>query len=448
MNEPHPLSSAAMCGRYRVMRLLGRGGMAAVYEVEHETLGRRFALKALLAPGGIATARLEREARALARLDHPHIVAPVDFGVEDHGPYLVMELVTGETLATRLARIGRLDLTEMAAIFLPVCSALAAAHATGVVHRDLKPSNVALSVGPGGRLVPKVLDFGVAKSIDDAFQTLTGGGVLGTVSYLSPEVARGERSVDERTDVYSLGVMLFECATGQLPFRGESSYEIMHRIVTGSHAAPSSIASDLPPEFDALAESALAREREHRLPSARALGRALLAFADDPTRALWQREFAVETPTADARAFPAAERDATLTEDHLAAIGGPRSSLLPGRWARSKTALLLGVAALALVGIGGLPFAGPPAATGSVGVAPAPATALSPTIAKPDPSASSPPDNVAPPPSSSALPVPVPTPASHSPSRVPWTHSASAAPAPPASTRPFERGANGALILE
>jgi serine/threonine-protein kinase len=447
MNEPHPLSRAEACGRYRVKRLIGRGGMAAVYEVEHETLGRRFALKALLAPGKIATARLEREARALARLDHPHIVAPVDFGVGDHGPYLVMELVTGETLATRLARVGRLDLAEIAAVFLPVCSAVGAAHAIGVVHRDLKPSNVALSIGPGGRLVPKVLDFGVAKSLDDESQrTLTGSGVLGTVSYLSPEVARGERSLDERTDVYSLGVMLFECATGQLPFRGESSYEIMHKIVTGPRAAPSSVAGDLPPAFDALAESALARERADRLPSARALGRALLAFADGPTRALWEREFGVETPAVDGGA-DAGEHDATLTEDHLAAIGGPRSSLSPSWWAHPKTALLLGLAVLALVGVGAIPFARPPSA-GSAVAASAPATTLSPTIAKPEPSAGSPIDDVAPPPSSPAPAVPASTPASPPLRREPRTHVPAAAPAPPASVRPLQRGANGAVILE
>jgi serine/threonine-protein kinase len=424
--------------------------MAAVYEVEHQALGRRFALKVLLSPGKVATARLEREARALARLDHPHIVAPVDFGVDDHAPYLVMELVTGETLAAHLARVGRLDLSGLAAIFLPVCSAVSAAHAIGVVHRDLKPSNVGLSLGSGGRLVPKVLDFGVAKSVVDASGgTLTGSGVLGTVSYLSPEVARGERSLDERTDVYSLGVMLFECATGELPFRGESSYEVMHQIVTGSRVAPSSITSGLPPAFDALVESALARERERRLPSARALGRALLAFADGPTRALWEREFGGEPVPADARAFPAPDRDATLTEDHLAAIGGPRSSLSQSPSAHSRTALLLGVAALALFGIGGgLQLARPPSATGSAADESAPSTAPSPTIAQPAPSVSSIPNEVAPPPPSPPLVVPVLLPASHPTSGAPRTRSTAAAPAPSASARPFERGANGALILE
>jgi serine/threonine-protein kinase len=455
MNEPHPLQGSVSCGRYRIKRLIGRGGMAAVYEVEHETLGRRFALKSLLLPGGAATARLEREARALAGLDHPHIVAPVDFGVEGGAPYLVMELVAGETLAARLARVGRLDLGEIAAIFVPVCSALAAAHAIGVVHRDLKPSNVALSTGPGGRLVPKVLDFGVAKWLDAPDATLTGTGVLGTVSYLSPEVARGERSVDERTDVYSLGVMLFECATGELPFPGESSYEIMHRIVTGTRQAPTSIVKSLPPAFDALVEGALAREREDRLPSTQALGRGLLAFADGPTRALWEPALGGEGLVTGARGLRPPELDATLTEDHLAVIGGPRSTRPPSHGARRKTVVLLGAGAVALAALGGLSLAvrlsSAPGRIGDPVVAPAPlppapsSAPVADAVPSTTPAATVPGPPVAPTPA----PLPAPLVAPRATSRSPHPPPAAQPPAAQqTSARPIETGRNGAVILE
>jgi serine/threonine-protein kinase len=325
-------------GRFRVERLIGRGGSAAVYEVVLEGLERRFALKVLLSPDATTTARLKREARALARLHHPHIVAPVDFGFDGGEPYLVMELVVGETLAGRLARVGRLDLQEIAAIFLPVCSALVAAHAVGIVHRDLKPSNIMLAIGPGKRLLPKVVDFGLARSVTEREATLTGGGVLGTVGYLSPEAARGDRNVTGLSDIYAVGVMLFECATGQLPFRGESAYEVMHAIVTASPAVPSTIIPGLSPQFDALVASAMARERSLRPPSAIALGRALLSFADSATRALWEPEFESNVDATGERDPVLGQGAATLTDQHLTAIGSPRSGQAPRLFAQAMPA--------------------------------------------------------------------------------------------------------------
>lgn len=296
MNE---LESARVVrvGQYEVGRIIGTGGMSVVYEVIHQQLGRHFAMKMLnsqQARHPKAIARLKREAQLVARLRHPNVVVAIDYGVNDSQPYLVMELVEGETLAARLRRVGRFSLPEMASVFLPVCSAVATAHDLGIVHRDLKPSNIILESVPGGRFSPKVLDFGISRCDDDQEASLTGtGAVLGTVSYLSPEHVCGAREIDAQSDVFALAVMFFECVTGQLPFTGETSYDVMHAIATRKAPTPSTLAPELPPAFDSLIAHALERSRASRTESAIALGRELLGFADPATRAMWSSEFTV-----------------------------------------------------------------------------------------------------------------------------------------------------------
>ena len=203
--------------RYRVVGHLGRGGMGCVYEVEQIELGRRFVLKALLpehATRADLVARLRQEWRALGQLRHPGIVEATDAGVgADGAPYFVMELLTGETLRAKIRRERRLPTDEAIAIAIEVLEALAAAHDLGVVHRDVKPANVFM-VGP--RRI-KLLDFGIAKLAVGA-ETITARGVtLGTPRYLSPEQACGD-PVDARTDLYAVGLLLFEMLTGQGPF--------------------------------------------------------------------------------------------------------------------------------------------------------------------------------------------------------------------------------------
>ncbi|MBJ7456791.1 MAG: serine/threonine protein kinase, partial [Thermoleophilia bacterium] len=215
------MTGALLGERYRLDELIGRGGMAAVWSATDTVLGRPVAVKRLHA-GLLADAehaeRFRREAMLVARLSHPNLVHLLDRGDDPEGPYLVMELVEGENLKTRVRREGALDPDDAARICAQVGRALAYAHAQGVVHRDIKAQNVLIT--PDGGV--KLADFGIARLMEpDGQHGLTRTDMLmGSADYLSPEQADG-RPVDARTDVYSLGILLYECLTGALPFRGE-----------------------------------------------------------------------------------------------------------------------------------------------------------------------------------------------------------------------------------
>ncbi len=203
--------------RYRVIRLIGVGGMGSVYEVEHVELGKRFVLKSLLrelARREDLAQRLRNEWRALARLQHPNIVNVTDAGTSNGGiPYYVMERLDGDTLAAVLRKKGRLHVLEAVHVTAAVLDALSAAHDIGIIHRDVKPANVFLVTGGG----VKLLDFGIAK-ITDATSVVTARGIaVGTPRYMSPEQARGER-VDGRSDLYASALILFEMIAGVGPF--------------------------------------------------------------------------------------------------------------------------------------------------------------------------------------------------------------------------------------
>ncbi len=222
-------------GRYRIVRLLGAGGMGEVFEAEHLEVGRRFALKMLsarLTDRAVFIERFRREARAAASVGHPGIVDVVDLGLADDGtPYLVMELLSGESLRAMLQREGTLPEAEAVSIAKELSEALAALHAQGVLHRDLKPDNVFLQVAPNVPRV-KVLDFGLAKYLVEEGEPLTAtGGVMGTPAYMAPEQIRAE-AVDGRTDVYSVGVILFECLTGQAPHIAGTPAAIVAKAIT------------------------------------------------------------------------------------------------------------------------------------------------------------------------------------------------------------------------
>ena len=224
--------------RYRLDELIGRGGMASVWRATDTVLGRDVAVKRLHA-GLLAdeehAERFRREALLVARLSHPNLVHLLDRGEDAQGPYLVMELVEGENLKTRVRREGALEPAEAARICAQVGRALAYAQAQGVVHRDIKAQNVLLT-GDGA---VKLADFGIARSIEsDGQPGITRTDMLiGSADYLSPEQADG-RPVDARTDVYSLGILLYECLTGELPFRGDGFVAVAMKHCSEPHARP------------------------------------------------------------------------------------------------------------------------------------------------------------------------------------------------------------------
>lgn len=290
----------ARLGPYRVLRRVGSGGMGTVFEAEDTALGHRVAVKLLhphLAGRQGAVQRFLREGRTAARIRHPNVVQVFALGLEGEIPYLAMELLHGDDLSVVIAREGRLSVEAALDLVLPVVAAVAAAHEAGVIHRDLKPSNVCLSRGPGGQACPKVVDFGVSKVISgDCTAHLTvSNSVVGTTAYMAPEQVRGANT-SFRSDQYSLAAMLYQCITGELPFSGESVYEVMESIITTPLAAPSARASGLSPALDTAVLRAMSRDPEHRFPTVRAFGAALLPLASERTRLALRAEFDDCTP--------------------------------------------------------------------------------------------------------------------------------------------------------
>ena len=258
------LSSAAVDeSRYSIRRLLGSGGMARVYLAWDGVLKRPVALKLLtesLSADDAVRARFVREGELAARLAHPNVVRVYDAGGARSSPYIVMEYVEGTTLADKLAAGGPLPPPEVARLAAEVCSGLDHAHAAGLVHRDIKPHNLLL--GRDG--VVKIADFGIAHAADGSF--LTGAGtVLGSAAYLAPEQARGE-AVSPASDVYSLGVVLYELLTARTPYAAETLPELIAQQTAGSPPAPSRLADDVPAPLDGLVLACLARDPKQRPP--------------------------------------------------------------------------------------------------------------------------------------------------------------------------------------
>jgi len=259
-------------GRYRLARRVGAGNMGVVFEVEDQQTGRRVALKQVLYGSKEHQQRLLREARVCQKLHHPNIIEVLDVGVTDTGaPFLVMPLLTGETIAELLKRKRRVAPMLAAQVGREIAHALAAAHAEGIIHRDLKPANVFIHrPGKTERPVIKVLDFGVCKEVNSRLTVLTSAGnVVGTPAYMSPEQLKGAE-LDPRTDVWSLGVVLFEMLTGVRPFRGEG-VELFLKILSGEIPTVSQLVRSVPAALADIVSRCLMRDREARLGSAEEL---------------------------------------------------------------------------------------------------------------------------------------------------------------------------------
>jgi serine/threonine-protein kinase len=257
--------------RYEIGGVLGRGGMAEVHRGRDLRLGREVAVKVLrhdLARDPSFQVRFRREAQAAASLNHPAIVAVYDTG-EDRTttgatPYIVMEYVEGDTLRDVLRREGRLSPERAMSLSADICGALDFSHRNGIVHRDVKPGNVMIT--PQGTV--KVMDFGIARAVSDSAATMTStAAVIGTAQYLSPEQARGE-SVDARSDVYSLGCLLYELVTGAPPFTGDSPVAVAYQHVREDPRLPSSINPEIPAELDAILLKAMSKNPANRYQSA------------------------------------------------------------------------------------------------------------------------------------------------------------------------------------
>ncbi|WP_438017543.1 serine/threonine-protein kinase [Sorangium sp. So ce315] len=396
------VSGALVASRYRVDRQLAEGGMGVIWAATHLASGERVALK-LLRPGATEDAstrrRLLREARAAAAVDHPNVACIRDVLELDDGiPFLVMDLLEGESLRDKLLREAQIPLAELSRILLPVISAVGTAHARGIVHRDLKPDNIFL-LAPEAAAPQRdeaarvrVLDFGIAKltaTHGDAAWTSgrTGTGeMLGTPYYMSPEQILGEHDVDHRADIWSLGVILYECLTSVRPNEAESMGKVLKRILTGAIRPISESAPALPADVAAMVDRMLSPDRARRPADLREVGALLGRYADVALRPFGPpaapREPEVDAPPVESRAGDAlangaADLDAEASVATLRAgslLPAPPSSAPPSAHRAAAAALLAAEAApaaappsaAALADAGAAaPMAGPRGATGA-----------------------------------------------------------------------------------
>ena len=273
----NPTPGTIIANRFQLVGELGRGTMGTVWLAQHLTLDVRCALKFMSAEAArepAYTTRFALEARAIARLQSPNIVRVLDYDLWEGIPFIAMERLVGEDLAARLQRVQKLGTAATCHIVSQVARGLAQAHGAGIVHRDLKPENIFLA-REGDDEVAKLVDFGIAKIEGRAGRRTQVGEVLGTPAYMSPEQTRCAETIDARSDLWSLGAIVFECLTGRLAFDGESLGEIFARILVEPLPVPSHIAPELPPVLDSWFARAVSRDPEGRFTGAREMADAL-----------------------------------------------------------------------------------------------------------------------------------------------------------------------------
>ncbi|MFO0562002.1 MAG: protein kinase [Polyangiales bacterium] len=311
--------------KYRLSRVLGEGGMGVVFEGQHEFTRRRVAVKLLhphLSQNEAMVQRFLREARAAAALKHKNVVDVLDMGTEADGSvYLVLEFLVGEPLSELLHRERKLPPEECAKLLFPIMNALRVAHARGIVHRDIKPENVFLvSDDESGAIVPKLLDFGIAKLDDGGMRATSTGQAIGTPAYMAPEQATSAADVDARADVWSLGVMWFEALSGKLPYSAETPMQMIGLLLSRDPLELSAVATDVPLQLARAVERALRRDRAQRWSSIDEFADALRACFPEGTlgpsvdstgalRALTRSETVITPSPANEASSPSSDRD-------------------------------------------------------------------------------------------------------------------------------------------
>ena len=326
-------------GPYQIMGQLGSGGMATVFKAYHAALDRYVAIKVLhpaFKQDPNFLSRFQREARIVAKLDHPHIVPVYDFNDVHGQSYLVMRFIAGETLKARLAA-GDLTLTEVRRVIQPVADALAYAHEQGVLHRDVKPSNILLTPEGGVFLA----DFGLARIAQAGESTLSQDSLLGTPQYISPEQAQGQSDLDARTDIYSLGVVIYELLVGRVPYQADTPYAVIHDHIYAPLPLPRSIKPDFPEALERVLLKALTKDRADRYASVGELWSAFDGAVTDLSSSLP----ASPAPRPVARAAPPTPIDSLATRAVPAESPKPKSR----RWLALGAVALIAILVIALI---------------------------------------------------------------------------------------------------
>ena len=350
-----------VCGRYRIDRLIGAGSMGFVVAAWHLELDQPVAIKFLnpdVLERNEAAKRFRREVRATAKIKSEHVTRVIDVGALENGvPFMVMELLQGNNLEDELLRRGLLPVDEAVGYMLEAIEAIAEAHAAGIVHRDLKPANLFVARRADRSRLVKVLDFGISKSLLDSHQpgdmSLTAAGVIiGSPLYMSPEQMRSTKDADYRSDIWSLGAILFQLVTGRPPYLGETIPEICAQLYVDPVPAPSTVLPTLPPEIDRVLARALERDPDQRYQTVAEFGAALADLAPPESRVhaeRAQRVLAVTRGAAPSSEWPRARVEQAPTIEASVSIlsaGSPRFG------ARAWLGAALGVALAAILVLG------------------------------------------------------------------------------------------------
>jgi serine/threonine protein kinase len=361
-------------GNYRVLSLLGEGGMGVVYLAQHPGIGRKAAIKVLhpeLARNPEVVTRFFNEARAANAIRHPGIVEVFDFGtLPDGSTYITMEFLDGESLSARIRRVGRLRIGDAVELASQTANVLAAAHAAGIVHRDLKPDNLFLvpDQHTPGRDVIKVLDFGIAKLSGEAsgsgsVKTRTGT-IMGTPIYMSPEQCRGTKEVDRRTDIYALGIILYEMICGQPPFVSSGHGELIHMHIGVPPRPPRAHNPGIPVELEKVMLRLLAKDADERQQS---MGEVQQALKGTPARAVSTPQVDQTSPASPASPTPRAPRSDPSVQTTFSAAASMIEDAAPTRrrWGVAAfvgALVVAGGAAAFVLGGGHLPSGATPVA--------------------------------------------------------------------------------------